>query len=164
MNAEPRENISENGLEEDFETLLDQSMRTPVRFEPGVMFFPISLVKIFSSQWFHPFLKILMKLLHSPGVAIPLLKNVIKPAFRSVTRVHRKLGLDLSSFVPGIPMVFSSKIFEDIKVSGNAVVLPSGERSTVMPGGFGAVHRNGFLRSIADYEKYLEFDPDNPIN
>jgi small subunit ribosomal protein S1 len=35
MNAEPRENTSQNGLEEDFETLLDQSMRTPVRFEPG---------------------------------------------------------------------------------------------------------------------------------
>lgn len=130
-------------------------------FQPGILFFPVDLLKYATLPLVKPLRKLAFKAMENPEFILPF----IKPAFMEASKVHRGFGLDLMGFSAGLPKVFSEKIFEDFRVvNGDTLLTPHGDVATHISENFGAVSRFGFLRSPEDYNKYIEFDPDHKIN
>nr|MDO8110483.1 uroporphyrinogen decarboxylase family protein [Candidatus Sigynarchaeota archaeon] len=136
----------------------------PARLEPGILFFGASLVKNLAAPWGKPLRSIFSKVLSHPAVAISLLEPFVAPIFNSISSVHRKLKIDMMGGAGGLPMVLNPRIFDEIRVRDNVVYSPMGDIAMASAGGTGAVSRNGFLRSPADYERYMSFDPDSRVN
>ncbi|MHA1732792.1 MAG: uroporphyrinogen decarboxylase family protein [Promethearchaeota archaeon] len=128
---------------------------------PGLLFFDYQLVRAFSRTW--PLARLLWKFARHPQFVIPFVKR----ALLSHTRLHRALGVDLVQFTGGLPVVLKPTIFRDVKVLSRTrtILSPSGDvavQNSAGSGGAAAFH--GFLRSPAEYDKYVELDPDHPVN
>jgi hypothetical protein len=136
----------------------------PVNVEPGILFFPATLLRYMTPSWAKPLRKLAFMAIDRPRVLATMLQPAIAPVFNSITSVYRRLRVDLVSAIGGLPVVLSPRLFEDIRVHGSTVISPAGDVSTETPKGHGAVSRRGFLRSIADYEKYIAFNADNIAN
>ncbi|MFX0100172.1 MAG: uroporphyrinogen decarboxylase family protein [Candidatus Hodarchaeota archaeon] len=140
---------------------------TILKNEPGILFFPPNILQFFATSWFKPLRKMFFKLLQNPNAIESLLKPFVKLAFNNVTSLHRSLGIDMFNLVGGLPMVFNPRLFDDVRVWKKTTILsPSGDVATKVSRSTheGAAHRNGFLRSPEDYDKYMEMNPDNPVN
>mgnify|MGYP006282353595 CR=1 FL=1 len=130
-------------------------------FQPGILFFPVDLLKYATLPLAKPFRKIAFKAMDNPDFILPF----IKPSFMEASKVHRRFGIDLMGFSGGLPQVLNKKVFEDFSVvNGNTVLTPHGDVATKISDNYGAVSRFGFLRSPNDYNKYIEFDPDHKLN
>lgn len=131
---------------------------------PGLMFISIDVIRLLTAPWFAPFKRLVVKTLYNPKpLAAAIRPRMVKPVLMRYTRLYRRLGVDLVSMAGGMPAFLDSKLFDKILVQGNVVYGPAGDVATKIAGN-GAVHRNGFLRSAGDYETYITFDPDNPVN
>ena len=83
----------------------------------------------------------------------------------SVSKLQRNFKYDMFSTIPGIPMVFKNRLFRDFYTEKNAKVIKG-------PGGYivwktsstGAHSRRGFMRTPSDWDKYIKFDINHPIN
>jgi uroporphyrinogen decarboxylase len=129
-------------------------------FQPGILHYSTDLMNILTKPYAKPGLKITLKLMSHPEIIIPF----VKPAFMASSRLHRKFGIDMMGFVGGLPMITNPRLFYDFQVKNKTIYTPHGDIATKISDNFGAVSRFGFLRSPEDYEKYMEFNPDHPIN
>jgi hypothetical protein len=136
----------------------------PVNVEPGILFFPGAFLKHMVAPWAKPLRKIAFMAIDRPRALATLLQPAITPVFGSIISVYRKLRVDMVGAIGGLPVVVSPRLFDHVRVRGSTVFSPAGDVATETPSGHGAVSRRGFLRSIADYEKYIEFDADNIAN
>ncbi|MHA1675996.1 MAG: uroporphyrinogen decarboxylase family protein, partial [Candidatus Njordarchaeales archaeon] len=132
-------------------------------FQPGILFFSTDFLKILTKPVVRPIRKSVFKLLRNPRT-LRQLQSFIKPSLMFSSRLHRKFGLDLMGFAGGLPMILSDRVFSDFRVKKNTIFAPNGDIVTKVSENFGAVSRFGFLKSPEDYNKYIEMDPDNPIN
>ncbi|MHA1681091.1 MAG: uroporphyrinogen decarboxylase family protein [Promethearchaeota archaeon] len=140
-----------------------------VNLHPGLLFYSAGVLRYLTAPWFRPFLHIYKKLLENGSTMSFLLTPMIKPVINGIIAPYVRLGIDMVTLVGGLPAVLNPRIFEDAsfkKIGRDQVVFsPAGDVATRISGaGGGAVHRNGFLRSPADYDKYIEFDADSRLN
>lgn len=131
-----------------------------LHFQPGVLHYSTDLMSILTKPFAKPGLKITLKLMNHPEIIVPL----IKPGLMAASKVHRKFGIDLMGFVGGLPKITNPRLFYDFQVKNKTIYTPHGDIATKISDNFGAVSRFGFLRTSEDYEKYMEFDTDHPIN
>lgn len=130
-------------------------------FQPGILHFSTNAFNILSSSYSKPIRKLFFSALKDPR----FLEPIVKPAFMQITKNHRELGLDLTGFAAGLPMVLSEKIFSDFRVIDKKMIItPHRDIAIKLSDESGAAYRNGFLRTLADYEKYIELNPDHPAN
>lgn len=139
--------------------------RPPMSFEPGILFYGASLLRLLTAPAGRPLVRAYLKLLKKPRLLAPF----VKPATLAATRLHRALGVDLMGFAGGLFKVLDeARVFRDFstrRAAGNVTVYTAhGDVATQLPVHGGAALRNGFLRSPADYDKYVAFDPDHPAN
>ncbi len=138
--------------------------KKPVHADPGLLFFPVGIFRFLSASYSRPLLKGLYTVLARPSPLAP----VAKIGLLQYTRLYRQLGVDLVGFIGGLPMISSPRIFTDFHVvrqeNNHVIVGPGGNLVTSVPRDLGAVLRRGFLRSPADYDKYMQLDPDHPAN
>ena len=94
-----------------------------------------------------------------------ILQPFIKVLPKKISELHRKFNYDMYLTSPGIPMVFTDKIFRDFYAEEeNRVIKGPGGYTVWRTSPDGAHTRNGFLRSSVDWEKYLQFDTENSAN
>ncbi len=136
----------------------------PINIEPGILFYPTALLRYIAAPWAKPLRKIAFMAIDRPRALATLLQPAIAPLFNSISSVYRRLRVDMMGAAGGLPVVLSPRLFEDIRVQGSTIFSPAGDVATKAPVGHGAVSRRGFLRSVADYEKYVAFDADNITN
>lgn len=125
----------------------------------GVLFFPNEIVGLFHRV--PAIYKMMKKIIEYPQILQPFVKYIP----RKVSELQRKFNYDLFSTTPGIPTIFKDRIFRDFYTEEKNQIARG-------PGGYlvwrtspdGAHTRNGFLRSPSDWDKYMEFNPDLPIN
>jgi len=109
-----------------------------------------------------------------PGV-ISLLKSISKhPRFlhpiasiapRIITKLPRKFNYDMFVYTSGVPMIANERIFRDFHTEEkNKVIRDRTGRLVWRNSPDGAHMRNGFMQSIEDWDKYMEFDPDHQSN
>ncbi|MEX2730156.1 MAG: uroporphyrinogen decarboxylase family protein [Candidatus Sigynarchaeum springense] len=136
----------------------------PVNVEPGILFYPAALLRYMAAPWARPLRKLAFAAIQRPRAIATLLQPVVAPVFGSISSVYRRLRVDLMGAAGGLPVVLSPRLFDDIRVLKHAILAPAGDVATGLPSGHGAVDRRGFLRSIADYDKYMAFDADSIAN
>ncbi len=135
--------------------------RAPLTIRPGIAFLSYDALKILTHNAVSPLVGTAFNLLKKPALLHPF----VKYSALKTTEVHRDLGVDLMSFIAGLPMIFNERIFKDFHLKGRRVISPHGDLvSQVSKQKDGAAIRNGFLRGPQDYEKYMEFKPDHPAN
>jgi len=134
--------------------------KAPVHTDPGILFLPFQVVKLISSPWAEPVRRIVFKALSHPAGLVPL----VKPAFYQYSKVHRQLGIDLIGFAGGFPAIFHPRLFNHLQAAGSTLYGPKGDVALRLAKGGGAVSREGVLRDEADYDRYVQLDPDNPSN
>ncbi|MBN2152492.1 MAG: hypothetical protein JW839_13655 [Candidatus Lokiarchaeota archaeon] len=136
----------------------------PVNMEPGILFYPAGFLRYIAAPWARPLRKIAFMAIERPRALTMILQPAVAPVFGSISSVYRRLRVDMMGAIGGLPVVLSPRLFEDVRVRGTTIFSPAGDVATESPVGHGAVSRRGFLRSIADYEKYVAFDADNLAN
>jgi uroporphyrinogen decarboxylase len=134
--------------------------KPPLTITPGIMFFSPETVQFLSNSGMRLPFRFVLKILQKPDLLAP----IGKLAFLQASWLHRQLGIDLMGFASGLPMVFNPRIFEDFHVKNGRVLASDGRLVAHTPKGGGASARNGFLQTPADFEKYMQFDPDHPLN
>ena len=124
-------------------------------------------VLFFSPQqlnFFHkspPIVLFLEKLLRHPRLFYPL--GRILP--RILSKLHRQFHYDMFGYTAGIPMIFTERLFRDLKTEDKNRVVKHRDGRIVWKSSLEGAHaRYGFMQSPADWDKYLQFDADHPGN
>jgi len=127
---------------------------------------PMALL-FFSPQqinFFHkapPIVSFLKKLLRYPRLFYPL--GRIVP--RIISKLHRQFKYDMFTYTAGIPMIFTERLFRDFKTEDKDRVVKHRDGRIVWKSSLEGAHaRYGFMQSPADWDQYLQFDPDHPGN
>lgn len=125
----------------------------------GLLFFSPQMI-----QWFHRFpsiVSILKSLIRHPRLFDPI-ATIIS---RIVCKLQRKFNYDLFSYIPGIPIILSNRLFRDFHTEEkNHVIRDQKGRLVWRTSEDGAHARQGFMQSPADWDKYMELDADHPGN
>ncbi|MHA1727156.1 MAG: uroporphyrinogen decarboxylase family protein [Promethearchaeota archaeon] len=78
---------------------------------------------------------------------------------------HLKYDYDIFTLTPGNSMVFKDEFFLDFKIEQNGAIVRAPDGRIVWKhSDTGAHTRHGFFRTEKDWDKYMEFNSDNPEN
>jgi uroporphyrinogen decarboxylase len=133
-------------------------------FQPGLLYFSTDLMKIATLNFTRPIRNLIFQSLNKRYL-LNAFRPIVQPGLMMASKLHRKFGIDLMGFSGGLPMILNPKVLDDFKVKhGNTIMSPHDDIVTKISDNYGAVSRFGFLRSPADYEKYIQFDADSPAN
>ncbi|MCP4760809.1 MAG: hypothetical protein GY870_03440 [archaeon] len=136
--------------------------KNPITFQPGILQLPISSLELLTQSRAKPLWKTFKKFSYHAEMLLP----IVKMGLNGFSALYRKYDVDLIGFAGGFPMMLNlPRVIADFRVkNGNTIITPHGDIATKISDNYGAVSRFGFLRSPEDYYKYIELDPDNPIN
>ena len=125
----------------------------------GILFLSSNLVGILSR---HPsYLRILRKVLNHPRLLHPVARLV--PRF--ISELPRVYNYDMFAYTAGIPIVFKDRLLLDFHTEDkDKIIRGSDGRLVWRTSPDGAHTRRGFMKTLEDWDRYIEFDPDHPAN
>ncbi|MHA1791251.1 MAG: uroporphyrinogen decarboxylase family protein [Promethearchaeota archaeon] len=125
----------------------------------AMLFFSPAQIRIFHK--FPALLSMAKSLVKLQKVLDPIAAYVVK----SYTKIYRKLKYDIFPFTSGVPMVFNERLFRDFNVRSKGKIIEHVSGRVVWKVSLGGAHfRNGFITTPAEWDKYMEFDPDHEAN
>jgi uroporphyrinogen decarboxylase len=125
----------------------------------AILFFTPSQIALFHR--FPGILTLLKRITKHPR----LLQPAASIAPRIISKLPRKFMYDMFSYTSGVPMVAHERLFRDFYTEEKKKVVRSKDGKLVWRTSPGGAHtRHGFMESPADWDKYMEFNPDHPGN
>jgi len=125
----------------------------------ALLFFSPQMVSIFHK--FPPLVKLLKSVAKHPRFLHPVASIVPKV----MSKLPRKYNYDMFAYTSGVPMVANERLFRDFHTEKkNTLICDQNGRVTFRVSLDGAHTRHGFLQTQADWDKYMEFDPDHGAN
>jgi len=125
----------------------------------AILFFTPSQISLFHK--YPGILTLLKKIAAHPRFLSPIGRIVPK----MISKLPRQYNYDLFAYTAGIPMVANERLFRDFHTEEkNRVVKNKNGRLVWRTSLDGAHTRHGFMDSPADWNKYMEFDPDHLAN